>query len=88
MVRIGEFEIEEWRDGGRELICENDRPVAQGSIMGALDANGQYAIQMLQKLQNELVSSFCPNQKATDEFNEHVQTWAVGTVWGADCRSW
>jgi len=63
-------------------------PVAAGSIMGALDANTDYAIQMMRKLQNEMVKSFCPNQKATDEFNEHTQTWAVDTVWGGPCRSW
>ncbi|MCJ1472259.1 hypothetical protein MMC13_000906 [Lambiella insularis] len=63
-------------------------PVAQGSIMCALDANGQYAIQCMQKLQQELVRSFCPSQQASDEFNEHVQTWAVDSVWGQPCRSW
>jgi len=42
----------------------------------------------MRKLQNELVNSFCPSKKATDEFNEHVQTWATATVWAGSCRSW
>ncbi|KAF5970676.1 flavin-binding monooxygenase [Fusarium coicis] len=63
-------------------------PVAAGSIMAALDANGEYAIMLMRKLQDELVKSICPSQKATDEFNEHTQTWGVGTVWGQPCRSW
>ena len=63
-------------------------PVAAGSIMGGLDANTDYAIEMIRKLQDETVKSVCPSQKAQDEFNEHTQTWAVGTVWNANCRSW
>ena len=63
-------------------------PLAAGSIMGALDANTDYAIALIQKLQSELVKSFSVSQQATDDFNEHTQTWAVDTVRNAPCRSW
>ncbi|KAH8798516.1 flavin-binding monooxygenase [Xylogone sp. PMI_703] len=63
-------------------------PVAAGSIMGAYDANGNYAIQCIKKLQNEMVKSFVPRQDVTDQLNEHTQTWARKVVWGLDCRSW
>lgn len=63
-------------------------PVAQGSIMGALDASGDYALQCIKKVQNENLHSFCPKQEASDAFNEHTQTWATKTVWGKGCRTW
>lgn len=63
-------------------------PVAQGSIMGALDASGDFAIQCIKKVQNENLHSFCPKQEASDEYNEHTQTWALKTVWGKGCRTW
>jgi hypothetical protein len=56
--------------------------------MGALDANGDYAIQCIKKLQNELLKSFCPKQEASDAYNEHTQTWAREVVWGKGCRTW
>lgn len=56
--------------------------------MGALDASGDFAIQSIQKVQNENLHSFCPKQEASDEYNEHTQTWALKTVWGKGCRTW
>ncbi|TVY37816.1 putative sterigmatocystin biosynthesis monooxygenase [Lachnellula subtilissima] len=63
-------------------------PIAVGSITGGLDANGDYAIQCLKKLQNEQIKSFCPKQDASDQYNEHTQTWAPLVVWGKGCRTW
>jgi hypothetical protein len=56
--------------------------------MAGLDANTDYAIKLIHKMQNELLKSFCPRQDATDAYNQHTQTWAKMTVWGQDCRSW
>jgi len=56
--------------------------------MGALDANRDYAIQYIKKLQNELLKSFRPKQEASDAYNEHTQTWAREVVWGKRCRTW
>lgn len=64
------------------------RPVAQGSIIAALDANTDYAIKLIHKIQNDLLKSFCPRQDATDAYNQHTQTWAKMTVWGQECRTW
>lgn len=63
-------------------------PVSQGSVVGALDAVGDYAIQCIKKVQNENLHSFCPNQEASDAYNEHVQTWATKMIWGKGCRTW
>ncbi|RFU33288.1 hypothetical protein B7463_g3052, partial [Scytalidium lignicola] len=63
-------------------------PIGNGSVMGPLEAVGDYVIQFLQKMQNELIMSFEPRQDITDLFNEHVQEYMKGTVWTDDCRSW
>ncbi|GME64935.1 hypothetical protein GTA08_BOTSDO02290 [Neofusicoccum parvum] len=63
-------------------------PVAQGSIIGAVDANGSYAVMCIKKLQSDWLHSFCPRQDVTNEYNEHTQIWAKKTVWSQDCRSW
>jgi len=63
-------------------------PIAAGSIMGALDANGDYAIQCIKKVQNENLKSFSPKKEVTDKYNEHTQTWAKEVVWGQGCRTW
>ncbi|TVY93944.1 putative sterigmatocystin biosynthesis monooxygenase [Lachnellula willkommii] len=63
-------------------------PIAQGSIMGALDANGDYAISILKTLQKEQIKSFSPKQEASDQYNEHTQTWSQLVVWGKGCRTW
>lgn len=62
--------------------------MAAGSIIGALDANTDYAMKMIRKMQTDLLHSFCPRQDATDMYNEHIQTWGTRTVWGQKCRSW
>ncbi len=57
--------------------------------MGPLNAVGDYAIQIIKKLQRtpNLVS-FAPRQDLTDAFNDHVQEWIKHTVWSEACRSW
>ncbi|KAB8748971.1 hypothetical protein FH972_026522 [Carpinus fangiana] len=63
-------------------------PVENGSVMGPLQGVGEYAIQLIKKMQNEGVKSWCPRQDVTDSFNEHVQEWIKHTVWKEGCRSW
>lgn len=63
-------------------------PVENGSVMGPLQTVGQYAIQIIKKMQKENVKSWSPRQDVTDSFNEHAQEWIKYTVWKDDCRSW
>ena len=64
-------------------------PVSNGSVMGPLQAVGTYIVQIVQKMQQEHVKSFTPNQEVADAFNQHAQTWYKGTCWAEQtCRSW
>ncbi|EEH33494.1 sterigmatocystin biosynthesis monooxygenase StcW [Paracoccidioides lutzii Pb01] len=63
-------------------------PVENGSVMGPLMEVGNYAIKLINKIQNENIQSLTPRQDITDAFNEHAQEWVKHTVWTDDCRSW
>lgn len=64
-------------------------PIANGSVMGPLQAVAKYIVQVVQKMQREHIHSLCPKQSVTDSFNEHTQAWVAGTAWGdPNCRSW
>lgn len=64
-------------------------PVSNGSVLGPLQAVGDYIVTIIKKMQREHIHSFDPKQDVADQFNEHAQTWIVGTTW-ADrrCRAW
>ncbi len=63
-------------------------PIGNGSVMGPLEAVGDYVIKFLHKMQNELIRTFAPIQGITDLFNEHAQEYLKATVWADDCRAW
>ncbi|KAK2871767.1 hypothetical protein FQN49_002849 [Arthroderma sp. PD_2] len=59
-----------------------------GSVVGPLLEAGNFAINLIRKIQNEEIHSICPRQDVTDAFNEHVQEWLKHTIWTDNCRSW
>ncbi|KAH8901434.1 monooxygenase [Thozetella sp. PMI_491] len=64
-------------------------PIANGSVMGPLQAVGKYILQMIQKFQRDHIHSMSPKQDVTDAFNEHTQTWTSSSCWAdPNCRSW
>ncbi|KAF4813149.1 FAD-binding monooxygenase moxY [Colletotrichum siamense] len=64
-------------------------PIANGSVMGPLQAVGRYILKAIQKMQRENIASMVAKQSVTDQFNEHAQAWMVGTAWAdSGCRSW
>ena len=63
-------------------------PVHNGSIMGPLTTNGDYIVNVLNKMQRDHIKSLTPNSDVTDKYNEHVQQWIKRTVWTQNCRSW
>ncbi|KAI8187159.1 FAD-binding monooxygenase moxY [Colletotrichum sp. SAR 10_75] len=64
-------------------------PIANGSVMGPLQAVGRYILKAIQKMQRENIASIVPKQSVADQFNEHAQAWMVGTAWAdSGCRSW
>ncbi|KAH8705823.1 hypothetical protein BGW36DRAFT_18418 [Talaromyces proteolyticus] len=63
-------------------------PAMNGSALGPLHAVGDYALQVIKKMQVENLRSFAPRQDITDRFNAHVQEFVKVSVWKDECRSW
>ena len=63
-------------------------PVHNGSVMGPLIANGDYVVNVINKMQSDQFKSIVPRADITGKFNQHVQHWVQRTVWTDDCRSW
>lgn len=64
-------------------------PVANGSVMGALQAVGDYIVKIIYKMQREQIHSLDPKQEVADAFNAHAQAWHNGSCWAErGCRSW
>jgi hypothetical protein len=49
--------------------------------MGPLDTVGQYAINVIKKMQNENIRSWQPKQEVTDQFNAHLQASTDRFYW-------
>lgn len=41
--------------------------------MGPLQSVGDYAVNVIKKMQNENIKSWVPKQDVTDQFNAHLQ---------------
>ncbi|KAJ4312206.1 hypothetical protein N0V84_010047 [Fusarium piperis] len=63
-------------------------PVESGSITGVMEGIVGYTLKVIRKMQRDNIRYFVPRQDATDEFNEHNQTWFKGTVWEEECNAW
>ncbi|KAL2833548.1 hypothetical protein BJY01DRAFT_259862 [Aspergillus pseudoustus] len=62
--------------------------ISNGSLVLGIQATAVYIYRWLHKLQTEHVRSFTVHQDATDEYNQHMQTYLARTVWTRNCRSW
>ncbi|KAH7042232.1 hypothetical protein B0J12DRAFT_712700 [Macrophomina phaseolina] len=63
-------------------------PVENGSITGLMEGIVSYTLKVIKKMQHDNIRYFVPRQDATDEFNEHTQSWFKGTVWEENCNAW
>ncbi|KAF1953107.1 putative FAD-containing monooxygenase [Byssothecium circinans] len=63
-------------------------PIANGSLMGSLEATADLFIKMLTKVTTENVKSFDVQAQAQADFDSHTQEFMKGMVWSGTCRSW
>ncbi|TEA10419.1 FAD-binding monooxygenase moxY [Colletotrichum sidae] len=63
-------------------------PYGHGSFLPITEAVARYVMQMLRKMSEEEVASFCPKQDAVDDFAEHRRKFLPRTAWTSPCRSW
>lgn len=63
-------------------------PIANGSLMGTLEATADYFIKILQKVMREDVVSINVREEAQADFNSHTQQLMKTMVWSGPCNSW
>ncbi|KAF6833534.1 flavin-binding monooxygenase [Colletotrichum musicola] len=63
-------------------------PYGHGSFLPITEAVARYVMQMLRKMSEEEIASFCPRQEAVDDFAEHRRKFLPRTAWTSPCRSW
>ncbi|KPM36569.1 putative sterigmatocystin biosynthesis monooxygenase stcW [Neonectria ditissima] len=63
-------------------------PISNGSLMGPVEATGDYFIRILRKMIRQRILSFDVREDAQSDFNEHTQSRMRDMVWTGTCRSW
>ncbi|KAH6696838.1 hypothetical protein F5X68DRAFT_219307 [Plectosphaerella plurivora] len=63
-------------------------PISNGSLMGPIEATGDYFIRILSKMIRQRVRSFDVRRNAQEDFNTHTQAFMKQMVWTGTCRSW
>ncbi|KAK4501478.1 hypothetical protein PRZ48_007287 [Zasmidium cellare] len=59
-----------------------------GSLLEAINWNGDYFVKWIKKFATEDIRSFVPNTKAVDELVTYGDEIHKSLVWTADCTSW
>ncbi|TLD31411.1 hypothetical protein PspLS_01743 [Pyricularia sp. CBS 133598] len=63
-------------------------PIGNGPVLASIEAEVDYMIKMLSKVQKENLKSFEVNSDAVRDFNEWKDEWMKGSIWVEPCRSW
>ncbi|KZO89789.1 FAD/NAD(P)-binding domain-containing protein [Calocera viscosa TUFC12733] len=63
-------------------------PIGNGSVVPAIETEGEYMIQCIRKIQTEDIKTMCIKDEAVEEFVCHVDTYMPRMVWTDNCRSW
>ncbi|KAF9873662.1 hypothetical protein CkaCkLH20_08772 [Colletotrichum karsti] len=63
-------------------------PISNGSLMGPIEATGDYFIRMISKMVRQRVKSFDVRLEAQTDFDQHTQNFMRNMVWTGACRSW
>lgn len=71
-----------------KLRCCLDAEHAIDSDSVRVEAQADYALKMIDRLQTENIRSFEPKLDAVRDFSEHRDKYMKGTVWDTDCGSW
>ncbi|KAI0341446.1 putative flavin-binding monooxygenase [Trametopsis cervina] len=62
--------------------------VATGSLLTVLEAQADYIVSCLRKIQRERIKWMAPKRKAVDDFQAFLDSYFPRTVWAGKCRTW
>ncbi|GME64808.1 putative sterigmatocystin biosynthesis monooxygenase stcW [Neofusicoccum parvum] len=63
-------------------------PTGNGPVLPAIEAQVDYVLRFVDRVQTENIRSFAPKREAVEDFNDHLDAFMARTVWSEDCRSW
>ncbi|KAH7009858.1 hypothetical protein EDB80DRAFT_838797 [Ilyonectria destructans] len=63
-------------------------PISNGSLMGPVEATGDYFIRIMRKMIRQRILSFDVRSEAQSDFDAHTQSRMKDMVWTGTCRSW
>ncbi|KAK9893389.1 hypothetical protein P389DRAFT_175398 [Cystobasidium minutum MCA 4210] len=63
-------------------------PIANGSLIPAMEKEGDYMIKMIEKMIREDIRSMCIKKQAEEDFTAYVDAWMPRSIWSSGCRSW
>ncbi|KAH8702351.1 hypothetical protein BGW36DRAFT_395003 [Talaromyces proteolyticus] len=63
-------------------------PISNGSLMGPLEATGDYFVRLLRKVIRQNVKTFDVRPDVQADFDQHTQQYMQNMVWTGSCRSW
>ncbi|EUC39912.1 hypothetical protein COCMIDRAFT_31044 [Bipolaris oryzae ATCC 44560] len=63
-------------------------PVANGSLIGSLEATADFIVRLLKRVESHGVAMFVPKKGAQEDFNLQVDDFMKDTVWTGNCTSW
>lgn len=63
-------------------------PIANGSLIGALEATADFFIRLLRKIIAQRVKSFDIRPDVQSDFNMYTQDFMLRMVWTGSCHSW
>jgi cation diffusion facilitator CzcD-associated flavoprotein CzcO len=63
-------------------------PISNGSLIGALEATGDYFVRLIRKTVMQRATSFDVRSSVQADFNDHAQEFMQDMVWTGSCRSW
>lgn len=61
---------------------------SHGSLVEAVNWNGDYIIKWLKKIATEDIASVCPKKKVVEDLIKYGDSIMQRMVWTAGCRSW
>ncbi|CEI66258.1 hypothetical protein FVEN_g4349 [Fusarium venenatum] len=99
--RNGALLVEQWKDAPEAYfgvmavnmpnfftINGPNTPLANGSIIAAMDFTVDYIARWIRKISTQDIKSIQVRQDALDDYNTYVQESAKRTVFTGNCRSW
>jgi len=70
------------------VVVGPNTPISNGSLMPSIEAQVDFALNFVNKIQCEGVKSVVVNNQATTEFNDYKDAVMDTLTFSGDCNSW